>query len=325
MRVLVTGGTGLVGNNVIRQLLETGHAVRALIRASADPRPLEGLDVERVEGDIRNADQVCEAVRGCAAVVHAAGYVRIGRTGGERHRAINVDGTRHIVDSCAAAGARLVHISTINALGVARRDAPADETNVDPAILPCPYVESKRAAEQIVQEYVRQGLHATILNLGFILGPWDWKPSSGQMILQVARRWTPFAPWGGVSVGDAREVARAVVAALLYEPPGERFVLGGHNVAYVDLWRAIARISGSRGPWMRAGPLMRKGAGWLGDLKTWCTGREGEVNSVAVGMSGQWHFFCSDRAVAQLGYRIPDLEETLSAAWEWFQRHGYCD
>ena len=325
MRVFVTGGTGLVGNNVIRALLEGGHEVRALARASSDPRPFEDLDVERFEGDIRDRDGVRRGVAGCDAVVHAAGYVKIGRTAGDMHRAVNVEGTRHIVEACCDSGVRLVHVSTINALGVARRDEPADETTADPAIRSCPYVETKRAAERIILEHSPDRLHATILNLGFVIGPWDWKPSSGEMILQVAGRWTPFAPWGGVSVCDAREVARAAVAAIDYEPPGQRFVLGGHNVTYADLWRAIAQVTGGRAPFMRAGPLMRIIAGRYGDFVSWWTGTEGEVNSVAVAMSDQWHYFRSDRAVEHLAYRIPPLDETLSVAWEWFERHGYCN
>ena len=104
MLTLVTGATGLVGNNVVRYLLDRGEAVRVLEREGCDPRPLKGLDVERAQGDIRDAEAVRQACRGVQRVVHAAGYVHIGWSNRELHHAINVEGTQNAIAGATQAG-----------------------------------------------------------------------------------------------------------------------------------------------------------------------------------------------------------------------------
>ena len=103
---LVTGATGLLGNNVVRMLLDRREAVRVLARDTSDPRALEGLDLEIVRGDVCDAESVRRACEGAACVIHSAGYVQIGRAHLDRHRRINVDGTRHVAESARAVGAR---------------------------------------------------------------------------------------------------------------------------------------------------------------------------------------------------------------------------
>ena len=119
MVTLVTGATGLVGNNVVRRLIADGGRVRVLSRATADKRPLAGLDVEVVEGDVRDAAAVARAVEGTELVVHAAAHVHIGWTGGETARAINVEGTRHLAEAAHRRKVKFVHVSSLDALGLA--------------------------------------------------------------------------------------------------------------------------------------------------------------------------------------------------------------
>ncbi len=325
MQILVTGATGLLGNNVVRRLLERGDDVRVLVRPTADRRPLERLEVARVEGDITDGDSVEQSLRGVDAVVHCAGRVQIGWSCAAAFTRVNVEGTRHIARAALRRGIRMVHVSTINTLGVGRKNRAADEDWADPNIVPCPYVVSKRAAESAVRELIEQGLDAVIVYPGFMLGPWDWKPSSGQMVLQVARRWTPVAPTGGVSVCDVRDVTAGVLAALDRGRPGDRFVLAGENLRYWHLWKMIAEITGGGRPWFPAGPVQRIIGGAFGDLWGKWTGTEPEVNSAAVKMSSQLHFFSSERARQELGYQSRPARESIADAWNWFMAHGYAD
>ena len=322
MKYLVTGSTGLLGNNIVRQLLAEGESVRVLARKGSDERPLKDLDVEVAPGDVRDEAAVREACQGVDVVVHSAGLVHIGWSQEAEQRQINVEGTRHVAAKARELGARLVHVSSVNALGLGRRDAPADEEIYLPGIVDCPYVVTKREAEKVVQEEVSRGLQATIVNPGFMLGPWDWKPSSGRMLLEVAK-FAPLAPIGACSLCDVRDVTAGVVAAARSTASGRRFILAGHNLSYFEMWRHFARLAGSRGPRFRAGPLMRWiGAGW-GDMQTRVTGREPNVNSAGVRMSSQDHCFSSARAQSELGYEIRPLDETVSAAWQWFRENGY--
>src|SRR6185503_12077270 len=140
-------------------------------------------------------------------------------------------------------GARLVHVSSVNALGLGRLADPATEETALPGAINCPYVVTKRTGEVAVQKEIEQGLSAVIVNPCFMLGPWDWKPSSGRMLLEVAH-FAPLAPTGAYSVADARDVAAAVVQAARSPSARGRYILAGHNVTYFDAWRKFAAAAG---------------------------------------------------------------------------------
>ncbi len=197
MVTLVTGATGLLGNNVVRSLLDRGMPVRVLARENSDARPFAGLQVEMARGDMRDRDAVGRAVEGVSCVIHAAGYVHIGWRGLEQARSINVEGTRHLAEAARAANAKFVHVSSLDALGTCQRGRANDEETPLVGGVPCPYVLTKREGEQVILDLVAGGLDARIVNPGYMIGPYDWKPSSGRMLLQVARGWGLFAPLGG--------------------------------------------------------------------------------------------------------------------------------
>ena len=321
--VLVTGATGLVGNNLVRRLLDQGQSVRVLVRAGADARPLEGLGVERVRGDVRDRAAVDHACEGVQAVLHAAALIHLGWTQRERAREINVQGTRHLVEAARRAGARMVHVSSVDALGAGSVDCPADEESYSEEKVPCTYVLTKRESDQVVHQGVREGLDAVIVHPCFMLGPWDWKPSSGRMLLAVAQRFTPAAPSGGCNVCDIRDVAGGILAAWRSGKTGRSYILGGENLRYLELWKLFAAVTSASAPAFRVGPLMRYAAGLWGDLRTRMSGHEPELNSAAIAMSCQYHFYSSARAKSELDYRCRPVRESVQDAWKWFQEHGY--
>jgi dihydroflavonol-4-reductase len=266
---------------------------------------------------------VQRAARGVRYVVHAAGDLHIGWQNLTRQRLVNVQGTAHVAEAAAEAGARLVHVSTVDTLPASCRGEPVDEDTIGGTKVECTYVVTKREAERVVQGLHTDGLDAVIVHPGFMLGPWDWKPSSGRMLLAVARRWKPAAPTGGMSGCDVREVARGVLAAAEHGRAGRHYILAGENLSYFQAWRLFARVTGRPGPLFPAGPLVRIVAGRGGDLWGRITGREPEVNSAMVHMSRLLHYYDSGRAERELGYRIPPFRAAVEAAWAWFREHGY--
>lgn len=342
MLTLVTGATGLVGNNVVRLLVEQGERVRVLIRShvrsshscsevtgsevsghNPGGRSLEHLPIEICLGDVRDADSVRRACAGVQRVVHAAAVVQIGWTGLERQRSINVGGTRNVVAAAMAEKARLLHVSTVNTLALGDRDHPADEETpgIEPVL--CPYVVTKREAERLVLDAVATGLDAVIVNPAYMLGPWDWKPSSGRMILQVATGWARLAPPGGNDFCDVRDVAAGILTALERGPAGRRYILSGEYLSFLDAWRMLARIVGAKPPWFAA----RRPGLWVyghaGDVWGKLTGREPELNSAAVELSKLEHHYSYARAAAELDYHPRPAREAAEAAWTWFKQYGY--
>jgi dihydroflavonol-4-reductase len=322
MKYLVTGASGLLGNNVVRRLLEIGEEVRVLHRADTDQRPFSGLDVDLRTGNVRDAASVQSAVEGVDVIIHSAGHVHIGWSQLSEHQAVNVDGARNVAAVARAVGARLVHVSSVNALGLGRLDNPATEETALPGAIPCPYVVTKRAGEAAVEQEIEKGLSAVIVNPSFMLGPWDWKPSSGKMLLAVAH-FAPLAPTGAFSVADARDVAAAVVEAARTRSAKGKYILAGHNLTYFDGWKMFAAVAGKRGPRFRAGPFNRWVGALAGDLWGRVTGREPNLNTAGMRMSCQQHCFSSAKAEQELMYGNRPLQTTILDAWNWFVENGY--
>jgi dihydroflavonol-4-reductase len=323
MVTLVTGATGLLGNNLVRHLLELGQTVRVLARDSVPPRSLDGLKVEVVQGDVRDAPSVQRACQGADKVFHAAARVHIGWTGLELQRAINVEGTRHVAQAAKEVGARMVHVSSVDTMGDGTRSKPADEETPCDGGVQCPYVITKREAEQVVLQQVAAGLNAVIVNPAFMLGPWDWKPSSGQLLIAVSQNRGTFAPAGGNDFCDVRDVAAGIVAAAEKGIAGRRYILGGHAMSYVEAFRLFAEITGGRRPWFKVGPHVIRIGGRAGDFWGWLTGREPDLNTAVTTMSSLPHHFSSERAKAELGYTMRPVRESAEAAWSWFKQMGY--
>ncbi len=330
MRVFLTGGTGLLGNTILRQLEAEDHFVASLVRAqtkSASPkwRSLDGLKTKPVIADLLDADSIDAAVKDSDVVIHAAGMIHLGWHRLDESMRINRDGTRILADACLRHDRKLVHVGTVDTLALGSLNKPADEStpisdsNRNP---PTSYVQSKIAGVEVVREAVLKGLRAVIVHPGFMLGPWDWTPSSGRMILEVGRTWRPFAPSGGCSVCDSRDVAAATIAAIdRGGDDGRQYILAGHNMSYLELWKRIAKAMNVRSPLLKTGPAVLWTVGSFGDVMAAVTGREGDLNSGAIQMSRKLHWYDSSRAIAELGYQIRDFDETLNEAVQWIRTH----
>ena len=139
MPILVTGGTGFVGNNVIRLLLERGHQVRALVRGTTPQLAFEGLNVELVEGDICDAESVSLACEGAEAVIHIAAMVKIGWSQLVRQRQVNVGGTVNVAKAAHDKDIRMVYVSSVDALGIGTAEQSANEETPKIGKIPCSY------------------------------------------------------------------------------------------------------------------------------------------------------------------------------------------
>lgn len=320
---LVTGATGLVGNNVVRQLIAQGTPLRVLTRKTSSPRPLEGLNVESVWGDICQADSVRQACQGVGTVVHAAGFVHIGHSKLDYHRSVNVEGTRNVARAARECGARMIHVSSSDTAGTGSLEKPADEDTPQADRGRCAYAIAKREAEQVVQEEIARGLDAVIVNPSFMLGPWDWKPSSGRMLLVVARGRAWVAPRGHFSVCDVRDVAAGILSAIVRGQCGRRYLLAGKTLSFLEAFRLFADVTGGRRPLGSPGRVLSTLGGWIGDLGTFLTGRESDVNSAAIRVAQIPKSYTSHRAEVELGYTTRPVEESVRDAWAWFKEYGY--
>jgi dihydroflavonol-4-reductase len=324
MRIFVTGATGFLGNNLVRKLVAQGHQVTAAVRLVSDLRPLDGLAVEIVTVNWNDPSDIARAIEGVDVVVHAAAIIHLGWRHLDESRIANVESTRRLATAARRRGIRMIYVSTVDTLAAATAETVVDELQIDPIKLSCSYVVSKREAEQALLEQVEQGLDGLIVNPGFMVGPWDWKPSSGKMMLMLAKQ--PilfFVPRGGCSVVDVRDVAHGILGAIEHGRTGQRYILAGHNLLYLDLWTKMAQVIGKRPPVRRMSNPLASLVGKTGDAISWLLRREVELNSASIAQGQMFNWYSSEKAFRELGYQVGDMDLALQDAWKWFKLKGY--
>lgn len=326
MTTLVTGGTGFVGANLVRELLGDGRPVRVLARPRSDRRALAGLDVEIVEGDLLDPASVGRAVRGAHTVFHVAADYRLwARDPEELHRA-NVGGTRAVLEAAAEHGARrVVYTSTVGALGIPADGAPGTEdTPVSLRDMVGPYKASKFLAEQVALGFAQRGLPLVIVNPSAPVGPWDVKPTpTGQMIVDFLNGRMLATLDTGLNLVHVRDVARGHILAAERGRLGEKYILGCANLSLTEIGRLLAEVAGARAPRLR----IPYAVAWLAALSTEAaarvTGGAPRVPLAAVRMAKKRMYFSAAKAVRELGLPQTDVRQALREATEWFSRHGY--
>ena len=323
MRILVTGATGFLGNNIVRALLADEHLVTVAKRVSSDPRTLDGLNVQAVDAELTDLTQISPLVGSVDLVIHAAAMIQLGWSRLSQSRRVNVEGTRTVAEASRRQNVRMLHISSVDALAASDGETPINETDLFPSKPACSYVISKREAETAFLDQVEKGLDGVILSPGFMVGPNDWRPSSGEMMLALWKQWVPFAPAGGCSVADVRDVAEGVISAIQHGHSGERYILGGENVTYLDLWKRMASVMDRPQPKFVLPNWLAETGGRFGDLAAKFLKNEPQVNSAASRMGQLFHWCDSSKSQKELGYKLQPVNTALEDAWKWFQLHGY--
>jgi len=326
--ILVTGGTGFVGANIVRELAALGAAVRVLARRGGDRRALESVAVEIAEGDLLDRASLARAVRGIDTLYHAAADYRLwARDSGELHR-VNVEGTRAILEAAADAGVgRVVYTSTVGALGIpADGTAGTEDTPVSLDDMVGPYKTSKFLAERVAVDFARRGLSLVVVNPSAPIGPWDIKPTpTGKMIVDFMRGRMFATVDTGLNIVHVRDVARGHLLAAERGRVGERYILGHArgNLSLVDIGRLLAEITGRPAPRLR----VPYAVAWCGAACTEAlarlTGRPPAVPLAAVRMAKKRMYFSPAKAVRELGLPQTDPREALGDAVRWFAAHGY--
>jgi dihydroflavonol-4-reductase len=322
--VLVTGGTGFVGANVVRELLAAGAGVRVLARAGGDRRALAGVKVEIVEGDLLDAASVRRAVAGVQQVYHVAADYRLWTPDPAALYRVNVDGTRAMLEAAGQAGVdRIVYTSSVGALGIPKDGTPGtEETPVTLADMVGHYKRSKFLGEQVALEFARRGLPVVVVNPSAPIGPWDVKPTpTGQMIVDFMRGRMVATVDTGLNIVHVRDVARGHVLAAARGKPGERYILGHArgNFPLDEIFRMLAGITGGRAPRFRVPYALAWCSAAVCEGFSRVTGRPPAVPLTAVRMARKRMYFSPAKAVRDLGLPQTEPHEALADAVAWFR------
>ena len=243
----VTGGSGHLGGNLIRQLLAQGWAVRCLIHH--DVRALEGLSVERVEGNLSDKNRLVKQMAGCDAVFHTAAYVAVENVNFAKMKAINIDGTATICQAALDAHIpKFIHFSSIHAFQQRPTNQPLlEERPLVSEGQSAPYDQTKASAQRVVYDACDRGLNASILHPTGIIGPYDFKPSRmGQVLKDIMNKKMPLTINAGFNWVDVRDICESAIKCVDQGRSGQHYILPGEWATFRQISDIISEHIDSR-------------------------------------------------------------------------------
>jgi dihydroflavonol-4-reductase len=322
---LVTGANGFIGCHVVRALAARGTYVRALVRPSADRRALEGLDCELALGDLRDREAVERAVRGCNEVYHVAADYRLWVMDEAPMYAANVEGTRNIIRAaCAAHVRRIIHTSTVGALGIGADGLGCEDTPVTLEAMVGPYKRSKFLAEQEAVKAAKAGIPVVIVNPSTPIGSHDYKPTpTGRIIVDFLNRRMPAYVDTGLNLVAVEDCARGHLLAADNGRIGEKYILGGENLTLKEMLLRLSQLSGLAAPRVRLPFAIALGFAFGAEaVARTITHRPPRASLTEVRMARKKMFFDSSKARAELGYETAPIDGALNRAIEFFRVSG---
>lgn len=321
--ILITGVSGFLGSRLARLLLARGHQVRGTFRPGDDLRLLQGLDVQAVPCDLLDRDATHAAVQGVEVVFHVAAWITFEPQHYEAQLKVNVEGTRLIVEACLAAGVRrLVYTSTVSTLGIPPAGSVGHEGtpyNWGPWRLG--YMDSKKAAQDLVSRaHAEQGLDVVSLLPGTFFGPGDLNLNAGQYIVQGARGLLRVAPPGGTTAVHVDDVARGHLLALERGRAGRRYILGGDNLTFSQLFGIIASQVGRTPPLLTLPAAALRGPTRAADWLRRHAGVDLPLTEGLAVAACERLYYSSWRARRELGCSFRPAAAAVADAVSWYRK-----
>jgi len=297
-----------------------------MARAGADPQNLQGLTVERVEGDLRDQDSLRHALTGCRQLYHIAAHYALWAKDPSIFYDVNVTGTKALLEAARDVGIeRIVYCSTIGAIGIPPEGGlGTEETPVVFEQMAGHYKRSKYLAEQEVLKLAKAGLPVIIVNPSAPVGIGDVKPTpTGQVIVDFMKGRMPAYIETGMNIVDVDDVATGHLLAMEKGRIGERYILGSANLMLREVLEILSRLTGVKAPTIK---LPRVAILPLAYLNQWLanfTGHPPRIPLEGVKMAKyKMHYDCS-KAIRELGFPQTPPEVALEKAVRWFRDHGY--
>ena len=327
MKTLVTGSTGFLGSSVLRELINDGREVKALIRKGTSKKNITGLDIEIAYGDLRDIESIRSALNGCDILYHVAAYYSLWDRDKQLSHEINVKGTRNILRAAKEKNLnKIIYTSTVGCIGINEDTTPATEnTFFNKNTLSNDYKKSKYQAEQVALEFARGGLPVVIVNPSTPIGPRDIKPTpTGKIILDFMNREMPAYLDTGLNLIDVKDCARGHILAELKGISGERYILGNQNMTLLEILTTLEKITGLKAPRIKMPYWVALSAGWACEMvANHLTGKPPAIPLAGVKMAKYFMYFDSSKAINKLGLAQNSVENALRQSVDWFKENNY--
>ena len=324
MRAFVTGGTGFVGANLVRLLLQQRYQVRVLVRPTSCLDNLQSLEVEIVQGNLNDAD-LSQQIKGCQVLFHVAAHYSLWQKDQQELYFNNVLGTRNILAAAWKAGVeRIVYTSSVAAIGVGKNGQAVAETHQSPVDkLIGDYKKSKYWAEQEAVKAVNLGQDIVIVNPSTPIGAWDIKPTpTGDIIVRFLQRRMPFYLNTGLNLIDVQDVAWGHLLALEKGKTGDRYILGNCNLTLKALLDKLAAITNIPAPQKTIPYPIPYTAAWVDEKILTLLSKQPSVPLDGVRMARQKMYYDATKAIQELGLPQSPIETALRRSIDWFQNQS---
>lgn len=324
-KVLITGASGLLGNNVARELFSRGYQLRVFARKNSNLACLKDIKYELFTGDIQNPDDVFNATKNCMAVIHSAANTNQYPANFKNYEKVNVHATLIMIDAAKKAKVkRFIYVSTANTFGFGSKNNPGNElSEINTIGYSSGYIMSKYLAQQYILREVEKGnLPAIVVNPGFMIGPYDIRPSSGRIVLMGLKK-VIVCPPGGKSFIYVKDVAKAICNSLIMGDIGECYLLTNENLSFYEFFKLLNRLTGHASRILITPSILLQSAGLTGSFFELTTKIPVELNYINAKLLCLNHFYSSEKAVKELKMPQTPMLKALPETLEWFVTNGY--
>ena len=326
-KTLVTGAAGFIGSHVVLELLKQNREVRALILPGENTKNLDGLDIERFEGDVVDPDSMKKAMQGCNRLFHLAAIYALWLPNRRKMYDVNVTGSQNVLWAAYKAGVeRVVYTSSVAALGVEPGEQPANEnTEFNQIANANDYIFSKYLSDRDAKGFAREGLPLTIVNPAFPFGARDIAPTpTGQILLDVVNGKTPGYFDAGFSIVDVEDVARGHILAEEKGKVGESYLMANKNLTFKEFLELVMRVTGVQVKLRKIPVSVAIGLGYLLEYRSnrW-SHRPPLLSPKALRYARQYLYFDNSKARNELGLEFTPVESSIRRAVEWFRENRY--
>jgi len=322
MKVLVTGANGLLGHNVVFELLKQQYSVRILVRSTKNIH----FDLEKIEvfeGNFTDYKTLKQAASGCGAIIHIAAVTATNLLHYEDYRKINVDGSALLIKVANELNInRLVYVSTANTIGFGTERKLADESfNIEFPFSESFYAQSKVASEQLfIEASDKPNKHIVIINPTFMIGAFDTKPSSGKLILMGYKKRLMFAPKGGKNFVAVEAVAVSICNALVGGQNGERYLASGINLSFKEFYSLQMQVENYSQHIFELPSFILILTGKVGDLIRFL-GIKTELCSMNLKQLMIREYYSNTKAKSELTLPETNIKIAIKEAIDWFKDH----
>jgi dihydroflavonol-4-reductase len=326
MKTFITGGTGLLGSNIIRELLRRKHHVRVLVRKNSNLCTIKNLDIELYEGDLSDANKLYEGCKGFDFVIHAAAKTPGQHIHYSNYMETNVKGTQNIVKAAEKARiSKLVYVSSCCVFGGGTKESPGTELSEFTGFkYNSGYINSKYLALQwVLSEIEKKGLPIVIVNPTILIGPFDYHPSSGEIILRIINEQYQFCPQGGKNFIDVRDAAYATCNALKRGIAGECYLLASQNLTFAELFDKVNQIYGCKKRMIPIPGYILNTLGLAGNLYNSVSTNKIALNLTNSRQLTNTSFFSGTKAERVLGLTRNTIDNAIKDAIDWFSANNY--